>query len=405
MKNILFILFFTLSNHLFVLAQVLGCTDPIANNYDPSASINDGSCQYNAVNITPTNSWILPTLYNETSGLILWQDTFRTHNDNSDLNLYSIDTSNISSTSAYPISDCFNIDWEDIDQDSNFIYMADIGNNSNGNRTNLQILRIEKNSLLNNTLSVDTILFSYSLQTDFTGSGANNTDFDCEAIIVDHDSIYLFTKEWVSEKTSIYTIPKIPGNHVAQFKSTLDVQGLITGATYLKEKSLIVLSGYSSLLQPFLYLLYDFQGNNFISGNKRKVGVALPFHQVEGITTIDGLTYYITNERFVQSILVVEAKLHELDLANVLNHYINPSHASIHEEKNIFKVYPNPATNEIYIHSENKTDKSSYSIYNIHGNVIQSGSIDSNQKINIEQLTSGYYFIQISDINISFIKL
>ena len=34
-------------------SQVYGCTDPIANNYNPAATINNGSCSYNAIAYTP----------------------------------------------------------------------------------------------------------------------------------------------------------------------------------------------------------------------------------------------------------------------------------------------------------------------------------------------------------------
>jgi hypothetical protein len=78
----------------------------------------------------------------------------------------------------------------------------------------------------------------------------------------------------------------------------LDVKGLVTGAVYLESKKMVALCGYSKLLQPFVYLLYDFKGRDFFSGNKRKLAVGLPFHQVEGITSSDGVRFYISNESF-----------------------------------------------------------------------------------------------------------
>jgi hypothetical protein len=41
----------------------------------------------------------------------------------------------------------------------------------------------------------------------------------------------------------------------------------------------------------------------FLSGNKGKVKMALPFHQVEA--TQDALSYYLTNENFVRKPLIV----------------------------------------------------------------------------------------------------
>lgn len=175
-----------------------------------------------------------------------------------------------------------------------------------------------------NAPQIDTIAFHYANQTDFTRSKSNTTDFDCEAFIVSKDSIYLFTKQWTSKKTALYALPKQPGTYTAQFKSELDTNGLITGATYLEEKKLIALCGYSKQLKPFLYLLYDFKDNDFFSGNKRKITLALPYHQVEGITTKNGLQYYITNEHFrLKPIINTPQQLHQLDLNPFLQLYMD----------------------------------------------------------------------------------
>ena len=121
----------------------------------------------------------------------------------------------------------------------------------------------------------------------------------------------------------MYALPKIPGNHVAQLKESYNIKGLITGATYVPHKKIIALSGYSKMLSPFIYLLYDYNNSNFFSGNKRKIKIALPFHQVEGIATNDGLHYYLTNENFVRKpILAVRQQLHQLDLSPFLSHYL-----------------------------------------------------------------------------------
>jgi hypothetical protein len=91
-------------------------------------------------------------------------------------------------------------------------------------------------------------------------------------------------------------LSKTPGSYKAQYKNSYDVQGLVTGATLLENKKLVVLCGYNSLLQPFTLLLYDYEANDFFSGNKRKINLNLAFHQVEGIATNNGLKYFISNE-------------------------------------------------------------------------------------------------------------
>ena len=69
MKRI--IVFITLCATLgYAKAQVCGCTDPRANNYNPQATVNDGSCTYASTTVSPYYSNNLPTSLNGTSGLI-----------------------------------------------------------------------------------------------------------------------------------------------------------------------------------------------------------------------------------------------------------------------------------------------------------------------------------------------
>ena len=321
MKKIIFLLFlFSISK---INSQTLGCTDPLSKNYNPLATINDGSCQYKLVKIKPIFSIPLASSLKETSGLIQNDSILWTINDDTDSTIYGIDTTG-SIKNSIQLKNVLNKDWEEISQDSAYFYIGDFGNNLSGNRTDLHILRIEKESFYLNIPKIDTISFSYSTQTDFSKTKSNATDFDCEAFIISKDSIYLFTKQWKQKKTSLFILPKTPGNYIAKFKETLKVKGLITGATYLEDKKLIALCGYSKKLSPFLYLLYDYNNNSFFSGNKRKIKLKLPFHQIEGISTQNGLLYYLSNENFERKPFInVPQKLHQLDLSKYLSHYLN----------------------------------------------------------------------------------
>ena len=161
-------------------------------------------------------------------------------------------------------------------------------------------MRIEKESFLARKPLIDTISFSYSNQVDFNIQKPNTSNFDCEAFVVTKDSIYLFSKEWTQNKTAIYTLPKKPGKYVAQIKKSLEVNGLITGATLIESKNTIVLCGYSKKLKPFVYLIYDTKNFNFSLANKRKIQLKLAFHQIESIASPDGKQFYLTNESFVK---------------------------------------------------------------------------------------------------------
>lgn len=340
MKCFSFLIF--LAGTLTINAQISGCTDPLSTNYNPAATLNDGSCAYAAASIAPATSVTLPATVNETSGLIQWNGNIYTHNDNSNTNLYALNASG-SIMQTLSIPGVTNQDWEEISQDTDYIYLGDFGNNSNGNRANLKIYKVSKASLLEGNPEVSVINFTYSNQSSFTATGSNNTDFDCEAFIVSGDNIYLFTKQWVTKKTSIYSLSKTPGTHVANLETTFNVNGLITGATYLEDKNLVVLSGYSTSVQPFLYLLYDFDGTAFFSGNKRKINMSLPFNQAEGITTLNGLDYYVTNEHLSQSFLNIPQKLHRFDLRPYLANYIPEPVVSIWNGTEWTNGIPDPA--------------------------------------------------------------
>lgn len=305
-------------------AQVSGCTDKLSKNYNPLASSNDGSCCYQKKSIRPYSSVLLNEQLHETSGLLFWDGFIWTHNDDSDTNLYALDTISGKIVKKIKLNHVANTDWEEIAQDSVFIYIGDFGNNYKGNRNDLKVLRIEKKSLLLSQPKIDTIAFQYPNQTDLKLQHSNRTNFDCEAMIVTNDSLYLFTKEWKSQKTSVYSLPKIPGNFRANFQTSFRIKGLITGATFLEQKKLIVLCGYSKKLKPFVYLLYDFKANDFFSGNKRKIKLKLPFHQIEGITTNDGLHYYVSNENFTRKpIISVPQQLHIFDLSSLLKPFFD----------------------------------------------------------------------------------
>jgi hypothetical protein len=392
---------------ILLRGQSYGCTDPAALNYNSSASANDGSCLYPAASVTPVVTFNLTDTLSETSGLISWNNGLWTHNDNTDTHIYSLDTVG-HITQAYSLPGIVNTDWEEISQDDQYVYIGDFGNNANGNRRDLRIFRIEKNSLLVHAPVIDTIGFSYSDQTDFSATGSNHTDFDCEAFIVSADSIFLFTKQWIKNKTSMYSLSKKPGVHSANLKYTLDVQGLVTGAVYLESKRLIALSGYSGLMQPFVYLLYDFSGSDYFGANKRKITVALPFHQVEGIATANGLSYYISNEYFsYPQVITTMQKLHVLDLRPFLNSYITSITGSPENEKQTDLIVSyDPAGNSINVHVPKQPVDLGYRIFDSQGTVVLSGKLNTpNTRIGLAGLANGMYLFCTSRNTKKFFKV
>lgn len=298
-------------------SQTSGCTDSLAENFTPNATMNDGSCLYAFAKIKPESTQKLNDSLVETSGLIAFDNLLWTHNDDHDTNIYGLDSIG-KIKKIIKLEKVINTDWEEISQDSSYIYIGDFGNNYRGNRTDLHILRIEKKSFLLNKPIIDTISFSYSNQTDFSPKKGNTTDFDCEAFIVSKDSIYLFTKQWSENKSGVYILPKIPGSHIAQFKETLNVEGLVTGAT-LTPNNELVFCGYTKTFQTFLYLVYDLKNFNFTNANQRRINFSLTYHQIEGITTLNGKQFFISNESYIKKPIINNPQqIHTFDLSSYL---------------------------------------------------------------------------------------
>lgn len=368
-----------------------GCTDPLANNYDSSAAENDGSCLYDEVIISPANSFPLEDILSGTSGLIFWNDNLWTHNDSSDTNLYQLDPTDGSIINSFSLAPQINHDWEEIAQDEDYIYVGDFGNNVSGNRTDLKIIRVSKSSIIEEHPEMEEINFTYEDQTDFTPKSVNHTDYDCEAFVITDDAIFLFTKAWLSKETRLYKLPKFPGIYQAELQGNYNVNGLITGSTYQKGNDVIVLSGYNNLMQPFVLLLYDFEGEDFFGGNKRKINIDLLFHQVEAITTSDGLNFYITNESF--DFAEIFQQLHILDLTAYLDQYLHHKLVDVSPQ---VKFYPNPTFSTLELIGDENIFPLSYVIINMSGKTVKEGILDNaNTSIDVSKLSAGTYILHL----------
>ena len=398
----------------FCLAQVCGCTDPLATNYNDSATLNDGSCVYETTTIDTNLIGTLNSQIEGTSTLFYWNNGYWTYNDHNDNCLYHIDNTNAATLETLCINGLSNYDTEEISQDSLYLYFGEIGNNS-GSRQDLHILRISKESILNQTFDVDTLWFSYEDQTSFTPQ-PQATDFDCEAFIVGCDSIYLFTKQWASTQTTLYSLPKTPGHHIAHRGDTYNVNGLITGATYMPEYQLVVLCGYDYdsenmllALHPFIILLYDFQGTKFFSGNKRRLDFDYSVRaQMEAIATHNALDYYLTNEHYATSIMGfnidIPAQLQRIDLRAYLLPYLhqygvseNPNNTANPQGSTAdFRLYPNPAHDQLYLDYPQEYWGAEYEILNLNGQKVMEGTLKNKSiSLNSKGLSSGKYILLI----------
>ena len=193
-----------------------------------------------------------------------------------------------------------NNDWEELSQDAQHVYIGDFGNNTSGNRKDLRVYMVDKTDLSaaqDSVMVSGTIAFAYDDQTDFTPQPANTASFDCEAFVVMGDSLVLFTKDWQTEKTRIYTIPATPGDYMARFRREFDVSGLVTGAAWSEDRNELLLLGYTSILQPFIWIVPGFSLDNLTFKNSNRLEFSLTA-QTEGIAFSADGSVYVGSEAF-----------------------------------------------------------------------------------------------------------
>tara|TARA_B100000795_G_scaffold192912_1_gene147305 strand:+ start:1914 stop:3053 length:1140 start_codon:yes stop_codon:yes gene_type:complete len=333
----------------------------------------------------------LPSVVEETSGLLFLDGKIITNNDSGDAaNLYEIDSLTGNLLRTININNATNVDWEDLADDETYIYIGDFGNN-NGTRTDLKIYRILKTDFKNNTqVSPEIISFSYEDQSNFNSSNSHN--FDAEAFVVYEDSILIFTKNRGDLKTNVYKIPKIIGNYTAVKVSSANVAGLITGATY---NGNFLLCGYDENLTPFLVQIsYDrAPGDDIFSSGFTKEFLTTQLgqgSQVEAITSFELGKYYISREFFSTSVGGFE-----FTFPQKLYEFTDARDFLLSTERNNldnFKIYPNPTSNKLYLNSKKAIKK--VSLFNIVGDKILSFNSDQ-KEINISHFSKGIYILRI----------
>ena len=369
-----------------VIAQT-GCTDPAAINYDSSATVNDGSCIYPLTYQAPVLKGYFASYLSESSGLVWTDGKLWTHNDSGNpAIIYSIDTATGATLQEVNIDNFPNTDWEDITADSNYIYVGNFGNND-GARRDLSILKIKKADIgASRTVHVtaEEIAFSYTDQTSFTASRTNN--FDCESVLSRGDSLYIFTKDRGDLQTRVYKLPKIPGTYRVSPYTSLNANGLVTGADYDPINNEVMLIGYlSDHTHPFLWKLNDFAGDMFFSGNKRRIEIGNSEEwQTEGICYLPGHRYFISCE----SLGTIHASLYVSDENWKTNLEVNDP-----EQGRMVHLYPNPVNDLLTITGSGITD---YKIYAMNGVQLQEGVIESGySSINISNLSPGLFMLAL----------
>lgn len=167
------------------------------------------------------------------------------------------------------------VDVEAVTKDDGFVYIGDVGDND-GNREERQIIKVAKSAIgkdKNVEVQGEIITFRFSDEQAVDKKKKNN--YDCESLLSFGDSLYLFTKRRADMQTELFSLPKTPGNYVAQSKGTYDCVGLVTDAAINKAGNEVALTGYNKGHKfPFIIFFKNFQGSNFLSGRMERIELA-----------------------------------------------------------------------------------------------------------------------------------
>jgi hypothetical protein len=276
------------------------------------AGVNSNECRYGlqALDISsdsvseplyiyePVVRFGIPEKISESSGLIIFNGGLWSHNDSGgEAEIYKMDTVSGEVVQTIRIRDGKNTDCEEIEQDEQFIYIGDFGNNF-GNRRDLKIYRIHKKDIpatRDATVDAAVISFRFDDQDSFEPKNRAN-DYDCESMICYNGQIYLFSKNWVDYRTRVYKLTTEPGDQVAEVIGEFNFTGLATAAAINETGTRLVILGYKDYC-PLMWIFTGFTGDDFFGGNKIKV--AFPYNcwdQTEAVTFIDSVQVFISSE-------------------------------------------------------------------------------------------------------------
>lgn len=189
---------------------------------------------------------VWPSEVQETSGLAYKAGLLWTINDSGDgAFVYALNERH-EVVKKLRIQDAVNIDWEAMAQDEDYLYIADCGNNR-GRRNLLQIYKVSWQSLVlaNSGAEVASKKMEFNYADKPVKVAPRDHNFDCEALTVVKDELWLFSKNRKDEKTNLYRLDKELASQTVAITATYEVDGLVTAADYEPSTQRLALLGYA----------------------------------------------------------------------------------------------------------------------------------------------------------------
>lgn len=316
----------------------------------------------------------------EGSGIIYLNGRIIVNKDSGNApNLFEIDSLTGNVLRTVEVVNATNVGWEDLAYDDTYIYIADIGNNT-GERTDLKVLRISQSDYFevdNDIVTAEVISFNYEDQIDFTPA-QYATNFDAQTLISLQDSLYIFTKNWLTFGSYIYPLSKIPGSYTISKKDSIGGNSLVSGGEMNEDTGELILTTYAPFAAKALSIT-NFAGDSFSQGSLQYINLPVSegySYQMEGITRISPGSYLLIAENSFSG----DAGLYKLSFS--------PLQVKKHTEESM-SVYPNPASEYFNVSGAMEIK---VNIYDHTGRLVKT---TTNHLVTVSDLAQGQYVLQI----------
>ena len=189
---------------------------------------------------------------------------------------------------------------------------------------------------------------------------------------------------------------------MATVNASYDVDGLITDASIDLAGESLLLLGYknngANFYSSFIWMFWDYNGNDFFSGNKRRIeiGTMLTLGQTEGIALKGSSSGFVSSEQ-ISSIITIPPKLMQFDFSDYLNDEVAGTISSVKYNR---LLYPNPCRQSLNIEGNDER----FRIYNLEtSKLVLNGVVRLNQ-VDISSLHPGVFYIQVCKSKMKFTK-